>query len=135
MLLKVAYNVLGLKKYEEFEVVQCNVTRVFRFSDNALEWWNGAKWVEDRDVLYEILNRECDVKFKDYLPLVNEFYFTIDDVVTSQNGEKKIGTVEYQWKGSVVDYLRYMKGLVFKNREQAELKVLGVAEECGKLKQ
>ena len=127
MLLKTASDILGLKEYEEFEVVQCNVTRVFRFTVNALEWWNGKSWVEDRDVLYEILNRECEIKFKDFLPMVNEFYYTIKDI-PSLHGGTEVGVDKCQWEGSVTDHLRYTKGLVFNCHAKAWTRLKEVKE-------
>ena len=127
MLLRTAKIVLGLKEYEEFEVVQCNVTRVFRFTNNALEWWNGTSWVEDRDVLYEILNRECEIKFKDFLPLEHEEYFTIDDVHISDS-RTEVDIHKCTWTGSVTDYLRYTKGLVFNNYAKAWTRLKEVKE-------
>ena len=126
MLLKTARVIMGLEEYEEFFVTQCNVTRTFRFTMNALEWWNGEKWVEDRDALYEILNKECEVKYQEFIPIKGETYFTYSTFTIFSNLEYRV--MQTTWEDSFDDFLRLKQGIVFKNSSQAEFKEKEVFE-------
>lgn len=127
MLLKTAIRVIGVSEYEEFEVTQCSVTRTFRFTKDALEWWDGTKWVEDRDVLYEILNKECEVTFKEFVPLKGEVYYTYH-TNTHEGWKNEIVADKDIWGDTFEDYLRLKQGVVFNNVLKAEFKKKEVLE-------
>ena len=124
MLLKMADRVIGVSEYEEFKVTQCSVTRTFRFTKDALEWWNGTQWVEDRDVLYEILNKECEVTFKEFIPLKGEAYYTY----RTNTHDGRIVAGQDIWEETFEDYLRLKQGIVFNNMSKAEFKKKEVLE-------
>lgn len=120
MLLKTAMSVIGVDEYEEFQVKQGFITRTFKFMKDGLKWWNGNAWVEDRDVLYEILNKECEVIYKEFIPFENEGYYTYATVHTGnlQSVEIKF----FNWEGSFEDNLRLRANCVFDNDVKARFK-------------
>lgn len=120
MLLKTARSVIGVCEEEEFKVKQCNITRTFKFTKEGLKWWNGKAWIEDRDVLYEILNKECEVIYKEFIPSENEGYYTYATVHTGnlQSVEIKF----FNWEGSFEDNLRLRANCVFDNDIKARFK-------------
>lgn len=128
MLLKTARVIMGLDEYEEFFVTQCNVTRTFRFTMNALEWWNGEKWVEDRDALYEILNKECEVKYQEFIPVKGETYFTYSTFTPTFSPSVEHTVMKTTWEDSFDDFLRLKQGIVFYNYNQAAFKEKEVLE-------
>ena len=80
--------------------------------------------MEDRDVLYEILNKECEVTFKEFVPLKGEVYYTY----RTNTHDGRIVAGQDVWEETFEDYLRLKQGIVFNNMSKAEFKKKEVLE-------